>query len=131
MRFLLFAVCMVAMVVFSAGAQADGCKNGVCSMSSVAVHGPGVAKASSQYRDQFTVSKSRSVARTTLRKGAIKRWAKQEARSMAEHGTCGHVSSPPPGTFVGVGCNGQTCTGSGRLIATAKHKGRTVKVWSN
>lgn len=56
-------------------------------------------------------------------------WAEDEARMMAERGTCGHVRSAPMGTFVGVGC-GTTCQGSGTLVGEATYRGKTVRVWA-
>ena len=50
-------------------------------------------------------------------------WAEDEARMMAARGTNGHVRSAPVGTFVGVGCNGTTCQGSGTLVGIASVAG--------
>lgn len=57
-------------------------------------------------------------------------WAEDEARRMAERNTNGHVRSAPMGTFVGVGCNGTTCQGSGTLVGEAMYQGKTVRVWA-
>lgn len=57
-------------------------------------------------------------------------WAEDEARMMAARGTNGHVRSAPVGTFVGVGCNGTTCQGSGTLVGEATYRGKTVRVWA-
>lgn len=59
----------------------------------------------------------------------LQAWAEREARLMSEYNTNGHVSPPPQGTFVGVGCNGMTCQGSGRLAAEAHINGKSVRVW--
>lgn len=59
----------------------------------------------------------------------LQAWAEREATLMSQHGTNGHVSPPPQGTFVGVGCNGMTCQGSGRLAAEAHINGKSVRVW--
>lgn len=55
-------------------------------------------------------------------------WAEEEARMMAQRGTCGHVRGAPAGHFVGVGC-GMTCMGSGTLVAEAHYQGKSVRVW--
>ena len=57
-------------------------------------------------------------------------WAEEEARLMASRGTCGHVRSAPMGTFVGVGCQGMTCQGSGTLVGEAHINGKSVRVWA-
>lgn len=59
---------------------------------------------------------------------SMQAWAEDEARMMAERGTCGHIRSAPPGCFVGVGC-GMTCMGSGTLVAEAHYQGKMVRVW--
>ena len=58
----------------------------------------------------------------------LQAWAEEEARMMANRGTCGHIRPAPPGCFVGVGC-GTTCVGSGRLVAEASYQGKMVRVW--
>ena len=58
----------------------------------------------------------------------LQAWAEEEARMMANRGTCGHIRSAPSGCFVGVGC-GVTCMGYGRLVAEAHYQGKTVRVW--
>jgi hypothetical protein len=58
----------------------------------------------------------------------MQQWAEDEARMMAERGTCGHIRGAPAGYFVGVGC-GRTCMGSGRLVAEAHYGGKSVRVW--
>lgn len=60
--------------------------------------------------------------------GSMQAWAEEEARMMAERGTCGHIRSAPVGYFVGVGC-GMTCMGSGTLVAEANYQGKMVRVW--
>lgn len=60
--------------------------------------------------------------------GSMQAWAEDEARMMAERGTCGHIRSAPVGYFVGVGC-GMTCMGSGTLVAEAHYQGKMVRVW--
>ncbi len=59
---------------------------------------------------------------------SMQAWAEEEARMMAERGTCGHIRPAPSGCFVGVGC-GTTCMGSGTLVAEAHYQGKTVRVW--
>lgn len=61
----------------------------------------------------------------------LQAWAEREAQLMYDRNTNGHVSSPPQGTFVGVGCNGVTCQGKGRLAAEAHINGKSVRVWIN
>lgn len=60
--------------------------------------------------------------------GSMQAWAEDEARMMAERGTCGHIRPAPVGHFVGVGC-GMTCIGSGTLVAEAHYQGKMVRVW--
>ena len=60
--------------------------------------------------------------------GSMQAWAEDEARMMAERGTCGHIRPAPVGCFVGVGC-GMTCMGSGTLVAEANYQGKMVRVW--
>lgn len=60
--------------------------------------------------------------------GSMQAWAEEEARMMAERGTCGHIRPAPVGYFVGVGC-GMTCIGSGTLVAEAHYQGKMVRVW--
>ena len=59
----------------------------------------------------------------------LQAWAEDEALMMSERGTNGHVRSAPVGTFVGVGCNGRTCQGSGVLVGEAHINGKSVRVW--
>lgn len=61
----------------------------------------------------------------------LQSWAEEEARRMAALGTNGHTQPAPVGYFVGVGCNGQTCSRRGPPIAEATVKGKTVRVWKN
>lgn len=70
-----------------------------------------------------------SMSRTVTHGGSMQAWAEDEARMMAERGTCGHVRSAPMGTFVGVGC-GSTCPGSGTLVGEAHINGKSVRVWA-
>lgn len=65
---------------------------------------------------------------TRFQGNSMQAWAEEEARMMAERGTCGHIRSAPPGYFVGVGC-GMTCIGSGTLVAEARYQGKMVRVW--
>lgn len=129
--FLSFCVLIVAVVVLAGSSFAKDCKT--CRSGAVCHFGPTgtMSESYSVYRDEFQVTRSQAKTSTRIRTGNVKAWAKQEARLMAQHGTCGHVRPAPPGTFVGVGCNGQTCQGSGRPIATARYKGKTVSVWRN
>jgi hypothetical protein len=73
-------------------------------------------------------SVSSSTSTSTGQGNSLQAWAEDEARMMAERGTCGHIRSAPPGCFVGVGC-GMTCMGSGRLVAEASCQGKMVRVW--
>lgn len=61
----------------------------------------------------------------------LQAWAIEEANRMADLGTNGHVRSAPVGTFVGVGCNGMTCSRPGPPIAEAHVRGKSVRVWRN
>ena len=70
-----------------------------------------------------------SSSRTVTHGGNMQAWAEEEARLMASRGTNGHVRSAPVGYFVGVGSNGNTCQGRGRLVAEASYHGKTVRVW--
>lgn len=126
-----FCLLLVSVVLMSGCSFAKDCQT--CRSGAVCHSGPTgtVSQAHSVYRDQFQVTRSHAQTSTRMRTGNVKSWAKQEAKLMAKHGTCGHVRSAPPGTFVGVGCNGQTCQGSGRPIATAHYRGKTVRVWRN
>lgn len=75
-----------------------------------------------------TISAS-SRSRTVTHGGSMQAWAEEEARMMAALGTNGHVRPAPMGTFVGVGCNGVTCQGSGTLVGEAHINGKSVRVW--
>ena len=75
-----------------------------------------------------TVSYQSPNGMTVSHGGSMQAWAEDEARMMAERGTCGHIRSAPPGYFVGVGC-GMTCMGSGTLVAEANYQGKMVRVW--
>jgi len=75
-----------------------------------------------------TAGFSNSSSMTSTQGNSLQAWAEDEARMMAERGTCGHIRSAPPGCFVGVGC-GMTCMGSGRLVAEASYQGKMVRVW--
>lgn len=124
-------------VLFAALVVISGCSfagdRGLCQSAAVCHVGPTgtVAKSYMVHRDEFRVTRSKAKTSTRFRTGNVKAWAQREAKLMAQRGTCGHVQSAPPGTFVGVGCNGQTCRGFGRPIATAHYKGKTVRVWRN
>lgn len=61
--------------------------------------------------------------------GSMDGWAMNEAIRMSERGTNGHTQGAPPGYFVGVGCNGMTCQGSGTLVGEAHFQGKSVRVW--
>jgi hypothetical protein len=65
---------------------------------------------------------------SSVHDGSMQAWAEDEARMMAERGTCGHIRPAPVGHFVGVGC-GMTCIGSGTLVAEAHYQGKMVRVW--
>lgn len=74
------------------------------------------------------VSYQSSTGSTLVPDGSMQAWAEEEARMMAERGTCGHIRPAPVGYFVGVGC-GMTCMGSGTLVAEANYQGKMVRVW--
>lgn len=74
------------------------------------------------------VSYQSSTGSSTTHGGSMQAWAEDEARMMAERGTCGHIRPAPVGYFVGVGC-GMTCMGSGTLVAEAHYQGKMVRVW--
>ena len=74
------------------------------------------------------VSYQSSTGSSAVHDGSMQAWAEDEARMMAERGTCGHIRSAPVGHFVGVGC-GMTCMGSGTLVAEANYQGKMVRVW--
>lgn len=74
------------------------------------------------------VSYQSQTGSSVVRDGSMQAWAEDEARMMAERGTCGHIRSAPAGCFVGVGC-GMTCMGSGTLVAEANYQGKMVRVW--
>ena len=74
------------------------------------------------------VSYQSSTGSSAVHDGSMQAWAEDEARMMAERGTCGHIRSAPMGHFVGVGC-GMTCMGSGTLVAEANYQGKMVRVW--
>ena len=74
------------------------------------------------------VSYQSSTGSSLVPDGSMQAWAEDEARMMAERGTCGHIRSAPVGYFVGVGC-GMTCMGSGTLVAEANYQGKMVRVW--
>jgi hypothetical protein len=75
-----------------------------------------------------TASFSSTSSTSSGQGNSLQAWAEDEARMMAERGTCGHIRPAPPGCFVGVGC-GMTCMGSGRLVAEASYQGKMVRVW--
>jgi hypothetical protein len=91
------------------------CSNGVCS-NGVCSSGKTVIKTS--YKGQGVPSD-------------IHAWAIDEANRMADIGTNGHVSPAPPGYFVGVGCNGMTCSRPGNPVAEVHIRGKSVRVWRN
>lgn len=74
------------------------------------------------------VSYQSSTGSSLVPDGSMQAWAEDEARMMAERGTCGHIRPAPVGYFVGVGC-GMTCMGSGTLVAEANYQGKMVRVW--
>ena len=74
------------------------------------------------------VSYQSSTGSSAVHDGSMQAWAEDEARMMAERGTCGHIRSAPVGHFVGVGC-GMTCMGSGTLVGEANYQGKMVRVW--
>jgi hypothetical protein len=74
------------------------------------------------------VSYQSSTGSSLVPDGSMQAWAEEEARMMAERGTCGHIRPAPVGYFVGVGC-GMTCMGSGTLVAEANYQGKMVRVW--
>ena len=74
------------------------------------------------------VSYQSSTGSSLVPDGSMQAWAEEEARMMAERGTCGHIRPAPVGYFVGVGC-GMTCMGSGTLVAEAHYQGKMVRVW--
>jgi hypothetical protein len=74
------------------------------------------------------VSYQSSTGSSLVPDGSMQAWAEEEARMMAERGTCGHIRPAPVGYFVGVGC-GMTCIGSGTLVAEAHYQGKMVRVW--
>ena len=74
------------------------------------------------------VSYQSSTGSSLVPDGSMQAWAEEEARMMAERGTCGHIRPAPVGCFVGVGC-GMTCMGSGTLVAEANYQGKMVRVW--
>ena len=74
------------------------------------------------------VSYQSSTGSSLVPDGSMQAWAEDEARMMAERGTCGHIRGAPVGYFVGVGC-GMTCMGSGTLVAEANYQGKMVRVW--
>ncbi len=74
------------------------------------------------------VSYQSSTGSALVPDGSMQAWAEEEARMMAERGTCGHIRPAPVGYFVGVGC-GMTCMGSGTLVAEANYQGKMVRVW--
>jgi hypothetical protein len=74
------------------------------------------------------VSYQSSMGSSLVPDGSMQAWAEEEARMMAERGTCGHIRPAPVGYFVGVGC-GMTCMGSGTLVAEANYQGKMVRVW--
>ncbi len=74
------------------------------------------------------VSYQSSTGSSLAQYGSMQAWAEEEARMMAERGTCGHIRPAPVGYFVGVGC-GMTCMGSGTLVAEANYQGKMVRVW--
>ena len=74
------------------------------------------------------VSYQSSTGSSLVPNGSMQAWAEEEARMMAERGTCGHIRPAPVGYFVGVGC-GMTCMGSGTLVAEANYQGKMVRVW--
>lgn len=81
-------------------------------------------------RNDSCSTSASSMSRTTTHGGNMQAWAEEEARLMAVRGTNGHVRSAPIGYFVGVGSNGHTCQGGGRLVAEATVHGKTVRVWA-
>lgn len=70
------------------------------------------------------------MSRTVTHGGSMQAWAEEEARMMAARGTNGHVRPAPVGYFIGVGCNGRTCQGSGTLVGEAHINGKSVRVWA-
>jgi len=83
---------------------------------------------SNQQYQHTTVPKQTTESQSKVSENPLQAWAEEEARMMANRGTCGHIRSAPSGCFVGVGC-GTTCIGSGRLVAEASYQGKTVRVW--
>lgn len=95
------------------------------SSSSSVVSQPGTQQSQSPIRQ---VSYQSSTGSSVVHDGSMQAWAEDEARMMAERGTCGHIRPAPVGYFVGVGC-GMTCIGSGTLVAEAHYQGKMVRVW--
>ena len=95
------------------------------------VYSPAVSTHNTQSGSQqqiHTASYVSTNGSSVVQGNSMQAWAEEEARLMASRGTCGHVRPAPMGCFVGVGC-GQTCMGSGRLVAEASYQGKTVRVW--
>ena len=102
--------------------------NSVVSQSGVSQAVASQAGVQSSHSPIRQVSYQSAPGSSRVHDGSMQAWAEDEARMMAERGTCGHIRPAPVGHFVGVGC-GMTCIGSGTLVAEAHYQGKMVRVW--